>query len=339
MTANAPTSVGQQDTSDQHGQSADKDHLKNGKAPFHATDAAPDGAVSSAVVVASQPWVTVVQPPVQAAVARQSAAASAQQTAAEDAATGGTSANANTSVARAAAQSAPGTSLRGKSSGAAASAVKGDGSHPSTQQSDSSAAKDSAPPVTDALLAQASIVPAPIAAPTPQITAISAQPVVSSSATIQHASIAPEAAFVASNHPPIVMGIHGQLMPDGGNMSIRLAPPELGDLQINVQVSSGSVAASFQTSNDQATRLLSHSLGQLKTSLEAAGVNVERLQVSQMPRESAKQETNSNNNGNQSQQEKTQADSEAGARDQQRREMLRRMWQKVSGKDDIDLVA
>lgn len=142
-----------------------------------------------------------------------------------------------------------------------------------------------------------------------------------------------DASFAAANQPQIVQSIHGQLMPNGGNMQIHLSPPELGDMQVSVQVRDGAISAAFETSNEQATRLVSHSLGQLKSALEGAGVSVEKLQVSQTPRSSSSQSGEGN-----SQDQQRSATDQQSQRDQQRRELLRRMWQKVAG-DPLDLVA
>jgi flagellar hook-length control protein FliK len=150
----------------------------------------------------------------------------------------------------------------------------------------------------------------------------------------------PEVAFASANHPQIVMGVRGQLLPDGGTMHIRLAPPELGELQVSMEVSQGSIAAAFTTTNDQATRLLSHSLGQLKDALEATGITVGKLQVAQVSAgsssETSQKSTDRQSSGDNSQ---TPDDNPAQARDQQRRELLRKMWRRVTGRDDLDLVA
>jgi flagellar hook-length control protein FliK len=144
----------------------------------------------------------------------------------------------------------------------------------------------------------------------------------------------PEAQFAQANHNTIISGIHGQLLPTGGSMQVRLDPPELGALSVIVRVHEGVMSASFETSNDQATRLLSHSLAQLKSSLEAQGVSVGKLHVQQAPRgqqSSTSDDQRSQDNGN--------PDS-AAQREQQRREMLRRMWRRLNGTGDpLDLVA
>src|SRR5262249_34892716 len=43
----------------------------------------------------------------------------------------------------------------------------------------------------------------------------------------QQQPVAPEVRFADDNHPSIVAGVRGQLMPNGGTMHIRLDPPEL----------------------------------------------------------------------------------------------------------------
>jgi len=133
----------------------------------------------------------------------------------------------------------------------------------------------------------------------------------------------------------ILTAIHGELLPNGGSMHIRLDPPELGALNVQIDVRDGIVTASFQTSNDEATRLLSHSLGQLRTTLESAGVSVEKLQVQQAPRE----HFNSSNRDN-DQSPRQQAYERSAQDDRQRREMLQRMWRRLTvGRDELDLVA
>lgn len=140
--------------------------------------------------------------------------------------------------------------------------------------------------------------------------------------------------FSETNHPKIVSAITGRLLPNGGAMQIRLDPPELGAMQLRVEMRDGVMTASFETSNDQATRLLSHSLGSLRTALEAQGVNVQKLQVTQSP----KQHQPSTGDG-QKDNSQTPQDT-ASQREQQRKEMVRRMWQKLmGGQDPVDLVA
>jgi flagellar hook-length control protein FliK len=174
------------------------------------------------------------------------------------------------------------------------------------------------------------------AAPTvhvqPEIAKTQATPASPAAAT--PAPMPPQAHFVEANHPTIVTAIRGELLPQGGTMNLRLDPPELGALQVLVHMQDGVMTASFQTSSDDATKLLSHSLSQLKSVLESQGVSVEKLQVTQAPKEQQ-----ASNQGENRDHQRDQHD-DAHRQEQQRKEMLRRMWRRLAnGSDPLDLVA
>jgi flagellar hook-length control protein FliK len=347
LTQAGPPPVDEKNSNQQRNSSGGKNDPKPAK-PAAPKDAA---AFTALPAVAAQPPA---QSPVSTVVTPESTGAAASRPASRQGGRAGLAAAKNPAEIRSA----------GKVSGAASSTATSAQSHrnePAAPVANNRAVANDRAVATDpavaidpavAAAAQAALAQTASAAVSPALAANdSAAPIAASppvapahaalSAAAALAPTSPEAAFAATNHPPIVMGVHGQLLPDGGTMNIRLAPPELGDLQVSVQVTAGAVAASFQTSNDQATRLLSHSLGQLKSALENAGVSVARLQVSQMPPTTSRQDANANGGGkgNPSRDDQTQPDGQAGARDQQRRELLRRMWKKVSGGDDLDLVA
>jgi flagellar hook-length control protein FliK len=147
----------------------------------------------------------------------------------------------------------------------------------------------------------------------------------------------PGARFVAENHPSIVQSVKTQLLPTGGTMRLRLDPPELGAMQVSVHVKDGVVTASFETSNDQATKMLSHSLGQLKQALESQGITVGKMHVQQSARnESAGDRPTDGESDSDQSRENT----SSSQQDEQRRETLRRMWERLAlGGDPLDLVA
>ena len=145
----------------------------------------------------------------------------------------------------------------------------------------------------------------------------------------------PEARFAAANHENIVKGMRAEVLPNGGTMRIRLDPPQLGALQVTVEIRDGVVTAAFETSNDDATRLLGHSLNQLKSVLESHGVAVDKLQVQQSPRDERPAGPRDDPGQNRGQ---TPHDQEQAARqEQQRKEMLRRMWRQLAGGDPLDV--
>ena len=116
-------------------------------------------------------------------------------------------------------------------------------------------------------------------------------------------------------------------------MQLASIPPTRA-LNVIVRIHDGVMTADFETSNDQATRLLSHSLSQLKTSLEAQGVSVGKLHVQQSP----KNQQSDWRNDDSSSHNQNRSDNPA-QREQQRREMLRRMWRRLGANDPLDLVA
>lgn len=143
------------------------------------------------------------------------------------------------------------------------------------------------------------------------------------------APLPPEIEFAQANYPKLIDNVRTQLLPGGGAMQIRLDPPELGALQVSVEMRDGAMVASFQTSSDQATQLLSHSLHQLKSALESQGVTVEKLQVTQAPRDQRF-------GGQENSQNQQQSQEQAAQQEQQRRELMRRMWRKAMGRDAVD---
>jgi flagellar hook-length control protein FliK len=144
----------------------------------------------------------------------------------------------------------------------------------------------------------------------------------------------PDARFAQVNLPKIVSGVRGELMPGGGTMHLRLDPPQLGDLQISMH--DGVMTAAFHTSNDEATRLLSHSLGNLKSMLEAQGVNVDKLHVQQAPKSNTGDSRDARDS---SRREPSPEQQQADRREQQRKEMVQKMWDKLAGKAPVNLVA
>lgn len=148
-----------------------------------------------------------------------------------------------------------------------------------------------------------------------------------------------EDAIARQNIDRIVNGVRGDLLPRGGSMQIRLDPPQLGSLNVSVRVQDGVLSATFQTSNEQATQMLSQTMTQLKSALEATGVSVERLHVRQTSASRSSDDTHGSNGDGR--QQPGEGDQQSFAQNEhQRREMLQRMWRRLGiGNDPLDLVA
>ena len=98
----------------------------------------------------------------------------------------------------------------------------------------------------------------------------------------------------------------------------------------------GVMTASFQTTNDEATKVLSHSLGQLKTVARIAGR--ERREAPRAAVVAARPAAGAGRD-DQNPREQNPHD-HPGRQEQQRSEMLRRMWRRLSGgQDPLDIVA
>ena len=93
----------------------------------------------------------------------------------------------------------------------------------------------------------------------------------------------------------LARGLASAVNQKGGAVTLRLTPPEMGTVRIQMQLTGTTLAASFHAETASAHALLSQQLGQLRTSLESQGLHVERLSVQPMS-----QPQQSNNAGNQS---------------------------------------
>ena len=143
-----------------------------------------------------------------------------------------------------------------------------------------------------------------------------------------------EARFAELNHEKIVGSVRSELLPNGGTMRLQLDPPELGALQVTMHLRDGVMSAAFEASSDEAAKLLSHTLGQLKNALEAQGVSVDKLHVQQAPREA---QTRGGDEQQQNRDHQNQQDASA-RQEQQRKEMVRRMWRRLAGiQDPLDV--
>ncbi len=73
------------------------------------------------------------------------------------------------------------------------------------------------------------------------------------------------------------------LRQQGGSVTLRLMPPEMGVVRVHMQISDGIVRAQFATDTQQARQLLQQHMESLRQGLERQGLTVERLNVQTMP--------------------------------------------------------
>ncbi len=84
-----------------------------------------------------------------------------------------------------------------------------------------------------------------------------------------------EAPFQAS----VSRAVSAVVRQQGGSLTVRLSPPMLGSLKIEMVMDRGVVEARFETTTAQAQELLTNNLAQLKSTLESRGLSVEKLSV------------------------------------------------------------
>jgi flagellar hook-length control protein FliK len=114
----------------------------------------------------------------------------------------------------------------------------------------------------------------------------------------------------AVNTARLSRGLANAVQQRGGAVTLRLTPPEMGTVRIQMQITGTNVSASFHAESASAQTLLSQQLGQLRTALETQGMNVDKLSVqplaSASQTSSANQSQNNNPNDNAQQQNQAQ---------------------------------
>jgi flagellar hook-length control protein FliK len=100
----------------------------------------------------------------------------------------------------------------------------------------------------------------------------------------------PEPPVVDANVARVARGLHTALQQNGGTITLRLNPPEMGLVRVEVQVDGANVRAQLQTETDAVRTLLTQQIRHLRHALESQGLNVERLNVQTQPPASSSQQ-------------------------------------------------
>lgn len=77
----------------------------------------------------------------------------------------------------------------------------------------------------------------------------------------------------------VLRGLNAMVNQRGGVLNMRLEPPELGQLRVQMTIARGVVTAQFHASTQQAQALLDQSMASLRSALENHGLTVDRLTV------------------------------------------------------------
>lgn len=85
----------------------------------------------------------------------------------------------------------------------------------------------------------------------------------------------------------VVRGLQGALHQNGGSVTLRLFPPELGFVRIELEVTDGIVRAQLLAENRSVQSLLQQQMGHLHNALESHGLSVDRLEVQTLQQNSS----------------------------------------------------
>lgn len=119
---------------------------------------------------------------------------------------------------------------------------------------------------------------------------------VDSAKPVQAQPIAPNSDSDSLNTARLTRGLANAVQQRGGAVTLRLTPPEMGTVRIQMQITGTNVSASFHAESASAQTLLTQQLAQLRTSLETQGMNVERLSVQPLASTTSSQNANQSNN-------------------------------------------
>ncbi len=100
------------------------------------------------------------------------------------------------------------------------------------------------------------------------------------------AAFAPDAGegSPARTMPGVARGLEALSQQRGGSLVMRLDPPSLGQVKLEMTMNAGRVAVLMTTAADTAQSLLKNNLGMLRQALEERGLAVERLTVDTVAR-------------------------------------------------------
>ncbi|WP_432799459.1 flagellar hook-length control protein FliK [Poriferisphaera sp. WC338] len=84
------------------------------------------------------------------------------------------------------------------------------------------------------------------------------------------------------NAARITRGIQTVMNQRGGNLTLRLTPPEMGTVKIQLQIEGAKVNVQLHTQQESARSMLQQQVQQLRQSLEQQGLQVERIGIQNM---------------------------------------------------------
>jgi flagellar hook-length control protein FliK len=105
------------------------------------------------------------------------------------------------------------------------------------------------------------------------------------------------------NTARLTRGLANAVQQRGGAVTLRLTPPEMGTVRIQMQITGTNVSASFHAETSSAQTLLTTQLAQLRSALESKGMSVDRLTVQPLATTASSQNSSQSQSQNDAQQQ------------------------------------
>lgn len=86
-----------------------------------------------------------------------------------------------------------------------------------------------------------------------------------------------------ANVARVVRGIRSALNQQGGTITLRMHPPDMGFVRVQLDIHQGAVRAEIASEHPAVRAMLSGQLGQLRAALESHGLSVDRLVTQALP--------------------------------------------------------
>ncbi len=110
---------------------------------------------------------------------------------------------------------------------------------------------------------------------------------VNGEATTSAAEMKAEAGRDELNAARITRGIENAVKQRGGSLTIRMSPPDMGIVKLELEMKGGAVTARLQAEHDSVRQMLTQKITQLHSALEGQGLQVDKLTVQTMDNSSA----------------------------------------------------
>lgn len=94
----------------------------------------------------------------------------------------------------------------------------------------------------------------------------------------------PSARELDANVARVARGLQSAVQHNGGAVTLRLDPPEMGVVRVLMEVREGVASVQFRVEKESAGTLLNQHVESLRESLQRQGLNAERIDVQLMPR-------------------------------------------------------